>query len=217
MKCINCEGFCVKNGLTANGFQRYKCNHCKKQFQNEYSNTACIRAINSKITVLLKEGCGIRSISRILKISTNTVQNRILLISKQLQKPVISLGKSYEVDELCTFIGSKSNRYWVAYALRKNDKAVVDFRVGKRTNKTLRPIIETLTISRAKTIFTDKLKNYRHLIEQNIHKTFKRGTNHIERMNLNLRTHLKRLNRKSICFSKSLMMLRACLTIYFWG
>jgi insertion element IS1 protein InsB len=109
---------------------------------------------------LLKEGCGIRSISRILKISTNTVQNRILRTSKQLQKPVICFGNSYEVDELCTFIGSKSNRYWVAYALRKNDKAVVDFRVGKRTNKTLKPIIETLTISLAKTILkVIKFKN----------------------------------------------------------
>ena len=113
-----------------------------------------------KITILLKEGCGIRSISRILKISTNTVQNRILRTSKQLQKPVICFGNSYEVDELCTFIGNKFNRYWVAYALRKEDNAIVDFRVGKRTNKTLKPIIETLTISLAKTILkVIKIKN----------------------------------------------------------
>ncbi len=30
--------------------------------------------------MLLKEGCGIRSIARILKISTNTVQKRILTV-----------------------------------------------------------------------------------------------------------------------------------------
>lgn len=217
MKCINCKEDCVKNGFTFNGFQRYKCNHCKKQFQRSYSNKACTKNVNIKLTTLLKEGCGIRSISKILKISTNTVQNRIVKISKQLRKPNICYGNTYEVDELCTFISSKSNRYWVAYALRKEDNTVVDFRVGKRTNKTLRPIIETLSLSFAKSIFTDRLINYQTLIEKSIHKTKKRGTNRIERMNLNLRTHLKRLNRKSICFSKSLTMLRACIAIYFWG
>ncbi|HEX2845848.1 MAG TPA: IS1 family transposase [Chitinophagaceae bacterium] len=41
--------------------------------------------------------------------------------------------------------------------------------------------------------------------------------NHIERNNLNLRTHLKRLSRRTICFSKSITMLEACLKIYFWN
>ncbi|MBN9294195.1 MAG: transposase, partial [Flavobacteriia bacterium] len=50
-----------------------------------------------------------------------------------------------------------------------------------------------------------------------IHKIHRRCTNHIERQNLNLRTHLKRLNRKTICYSKSLMMLLAVVKIYFWG
>uniref|UniRef100_UPI0038B39A68 IS1 family transposase n=1 Tax=Flavobacterium soli TaxID=344881 RepID=UPI0038B39A68 len=43
------------------------------------------------------------------------------------------------------------------------------------------------------------------------------GTNHIERNNLTLRTHLKRLNRRAICFSKSLIVLVFVLKIYFWS
>ncbi|WP_291287929.1 IS1 family transposase, partial [Flavobacterium sp.] len=42
------------------------------------------------------------------------------------------------------------------------------------------------------------------------------GTNHIERKNLTLRTHLKRLNRRTICYSKSLVVLIVILKIYFW-
>jgi insertion element IS1 protein InsB len=42
------------------------------------------------------------------------------------------------------------------------------------------------------------------------------STNHIERFNLTLRTHLKRLNRRTICFSRSLVLLNAILKIYFW-
>ncbi|WP_255539589.1 IS1 family transposase [Flavobacterium sp. CLA17] len=38
----------------------------------------------------------------------------------------------------------------------------------------------------------------------------------MERKNLTLRTHLKRLNRRTICFSKSLVVFTAVLKIYFW-
>ncbi len=38
----------------------------------------------------------------------------------------------------------------------------------------------------------------------------------MERFNLNLRIHLKRLNRRTICFSKNLIVLTAVLKIYFW-
>lgn len=68
--------------------------------------------------------------------------------------------------------------------------------MGKRTNKTLRSVVNTLLLSDAKQIDTDKLKQYRNLIPRKIHKTTQYGTNHIEHMNVNLRTHLKRLSRK---------------------
>lgn len=64
-------------------------------------------------------------------------------------------------------------------------------------------------------VYTDKLKSYQSLIPSAIHKVIRFGTNHIERTNLTLRTHLKRLNRKTICFSKSEVMLKAVLNIYF--
>jgi len=89
--------------------------------------------------------------------------------------------------------------------------------VGARTNKTLNTVLKTLFLSEAKRIYTDGLKNYKYLIERKIHKVTRYGTNHIERFNLNLRIHLKRLNRRTICFSKSLAVLSAVLKIYFWG
>lgn len=216
MKC-ECKSRIIKNGKTANGSQRYKCTSCKKQFQCSYRYKACIETISKKIVTLLREGCGIRSIARILRISTNTVQRRIIQLANCLKKPKVRFHSQYEVDELNTYVGNKTNRYWVAYALRKEDGQVVDLKVGRRTNRTLKPLFETLTISKARTIYTDKLVNYRTLIDPKIHKTKNRGTNHIERQNLTLRTHLKRLNRRTLCYSKSLTMLRACIVVYFWG
>ena len=111
----------------------------------------------------------------------------------------------------------KENKIWIVYALCRETGKVVSFNVGKRTNKTLNRVIKTIQNANPKQIITDKLKNYRYLIDRNLHSTKHRGINHIERMNLTLRTHLKRLNRRSLAYSKSIVMLSAVLKIYFWS
>lgn len=169
------------------------------------------------IREMVKEGCGIRSIGRLLKISRNTVTVRIIGISRQVEKPPLRIGKSYEMDELKTFLRKKVNEKWVVYAIEKETREVADFRVGRRSKKVLGGVVETLKLSDARRIYTDGFELYRYLIPKEIHSKRPFGINHIERKNLNLRTHLKRLGRKTICFSKSLVMLEACLRIYFWG
>lgn len=125
--------------------------------------------------------------------------------------------RSFEIDELRTFIGNKSNEYWVAYVLCSDTKEVIDFIVGKRSKRTLRMVVNTALQTGVSVIKTDKLGIYGSLIPASIHEANAYNINHIERNNLNLRTHLKRLGRRSICFSRSVFMLTACLHIYFWN
>lgn len=115
------------------------------------------------------------------------------------------------------FVLTHPNQMWVAYAIRKDTKEVIDFVVGRRTNTTLKRVTDTLILSKAAKVYTDKLKQYAALLPPSIHSTKLNGTNHIERKNLTLRTHLKRLSRRTICFSRSTIFLSACLKIYFWG
>ncbi len=151
-----------------------------------------------------------------LTISKTTLLSRIVLIAKKIQQPIITTGKSYQVDEMRTYIKRKDKLIWIVYALEEETKAVMNFNVGRRTNKTLKKVITSLELSVAKKIVTDKLKNYKYLIKKEIHNTKHRGINHIQRKNLSIRTHLKRLNRRTICFSRSLILLKAILKIYFW-
>ncbi|CAA9197345.1 IS1 family transposase ISEcret4 [Flavobacterium bizetiae] len=218
-RCCRCVGDIqkmIKYGKTKSGSQRFICRACKKSRVENYAYLAYKGDINQNIIQLTKEGLGIRSTARILKISTTTLLKRIVIIARNITKPIISKGKTYEVDELCTYIRHKKNYIWLVYALEKNSKTVVSFNVGKRTNKTLSRVLDTLKLSEAKKIFTDRLKNYRYLINEKMHSVKRFGTNHIERKNLTLRTHLKRLNRRTICFSKSLVIFTAVLKIYFW-
>lgn len=216
IKCNFCNGDCIKNGFQSNGNQRYKCCVCKKRQQSKYKYKAYRRILNKEIVSFTKEGLGIRSTARVLKISTTTLLKRIISIARNIPHPIISKGKTYEVDEMCTYVRHKRNFVWLVYALEKNSKTIVSFNVGKRTNKTLNRVLETLKLSEAKKIFTDRLKNYSYLIDEKLHSAKRFGTNHIERKNLTLRTHLKRLNRRTICFSKSLLILVSILKIYFW-
>jgi len=157
-------------------------------------------------------------ISRLLGISKNTVTKRILQISDDTGPPQARQGAVYEIDEMWSFAGNKDNDAWIAYALDKKTKEVVALSVGpSRSKALLRPITKTLLKARAKRIYTDGLNSYPSLIPKGVHEVRDKGTSRIERMNLNLRTHIKRLNRKTICYSKSMAMLLACLKIYFWG
>lgn len=216
-RCVGKNNKFIKFGKTKNGKQRFQCTLCKKTSVLNYSYQACRKNINSKIIRLTKEGMGIRSISRFLRISTTTLFKRIINISDCIQPPSVNYNKIYEVDELRTYIGNKKQIIWLVYALEKESKNVICFNLGKRTNETLHSVIKTLLNSNPKNIYTDKLRNYQYLIPKEIHETKRFGTNSIERKNLSIRTHLKRFNRKTICFSKSIPALISILKIYFWS
>ena len=212
---LSCNGHLIKYGCTK-GRQRYQCKKCKCTQMLNYISLAYGKNVNQYIVDHIKEGCGIRSIARLLTIAPGTVLSRIKQIAAKVKKPIIPLGRIYEVDELKTYIRNKNHDCWVIYALDKQDGQVVDLKVGRRTKSNLQLVTNTLLLANCKQIFTDRLNIYRHIIPSSLHKIKRYGTNRIERKNLTLRTHLKRLNRKTICFSKNLLMLEACLKIYFW-
>lgn len=216
LKCRSCNQFTNLHGRTSAGKQRYKCNNCSKTYIEHYSyRSYCVT--DDQIKNLLKESCGIRSMARLLRICCGTVIKRILIIAKSISKPRVCFYKTYEVDEIRTYYKNKGRLLWIVYALERDTKRVIDFRVGSRTKATLQKVINTLVLSKAEKVYTDKLHLYRFLIPSYLHDVKRHGTNNIERMNLSIRTHLKRLKRRTICYSKSIAMLSACLKIYFWS
>ena len=217
MKCQFCEGKCQKAGKQKNGTQKHYCSQCKKYQQKIYRYKAYESRTSPMISELMCEGLGIRSTARVLKIGINTVLRRIVLIAASISKPLIPQNQpSFEVDELWTYIGRKENEYWLAYGLDKATGKIVDFVIGKRTKATLKVLIDNLLASGIRKIRTDRLTHYQRLIPQAIHRRSVYGINHIERMNLTIRTHLKRLSCRTICFSRNIRILESCLKIYFW-
>ena len=216
-KCFHCSGSCIKVGKNKNGVQRYKCKSCEKYSLSEYRNKAFLPETNGWIIRLNRECCGVSSISRLLKISKTTVIKRIKKLGFEVRKPLIYKGKTYEVDELKTYIKKKTNECWICLGLERQSGEVVDISVGRRTKKTLATVVETLKLSEAKKVYTDGLDIYKSLISKETHKVRAYHINKVERKNLDLRNSLKRLTRKTICYSKSRAMLEASVRLCLWG
>jgi insertion element IS1 protein InsB len=218
MECKFCSGKCQKAGKQKSGLQKYFCKGCKKYQQKDYCYGAYKKGVLEVLPRLICNSVGIRGIARVLGIAVNTVVRKIIHIADNIVKPPIPMNrKSFEIDELRTYIGRKENQYWVAYVLCSHTKSIIDFIVGKRSKRTLRMVVNTAICSGVKIIKTDKLNIYQSLVPAGMHISNAYNINYIERNNLNLRTHLKRLSRRTICFSRSISMLTACLKIYFWG
>ena len=218
MNCKNCnKSNCIKRGKR-NGIQRYFCKSCNSYFQEAYSYIAYQETTNTLIKSMLKEGCGVLSISRIIGISKNTVLSRMVKIINQIKAPYFNkLGCKFEIDKLWTYIKQKDNFTWITYVIERETKQVIDFFVGNKSKENIRPLIHKVLLLQPDKIYTDRLNVYPSLIPKSIHRRFQYCTNKIERMNLTLRTHIKRLSRKTICFSKSEKYLEAHLKIYFWS
>lgn len=93
-KCVGEIHRFIKFGKTPGGKQRYQCSGCKKTSVLEYDNVACKEEINKKIVLLTKEGLGIRSTARVLKISPTTLLKRLLQISQAIKPPIMSFKRN---------------------------------------------------------------------------------------------------------------------------
>lgn len=112
-------------------------------------------------------------------------------------------GLNVEMDEMWSYVKKKGNQHWIWYAIDHESGKVLAYVFGKRKDEAflrLKELLEPFGISRH---FTDDWGAYKRNLEKEKHSTGKKNTQKIERKNLTLRTRLKRLARKTICFSKS--------------
>jgi len=108
-----------------------------------------------------------------------------------------------ETDEQWSYVRSKGDPRWLFYAYDRIRKRVLAHVFGPRTARTLLRLLALLSKFKIAFYMTDAWPVYKTLLGATRHVISKKYTQRIERHNLNLRTHIKRLARKTICFSKS--------------
>lgn len=111
-----------------------------------------------------------------------------------------------EVDEMWSFVGKKKEPRWLWHALDHRTGKVLAYVFGRRRDEVfvkLKSLLEPFGITR---YYTDYWGAYERNLPPAVHRPGKRNTQQIERKHLTLRTRIKRLVRRTICFSKSIMM-----------
>ena len=114
--------------------------------------------------------------------------------------------ESAELDEMWSFVQNKGNQRWLWLAIDHNTRTVLAYTFGRRKDKVFRELKALLQPFGITMFFTDDWGSYERNIDPEQHTVGKKNTQAIERKNLTLRTRIKRLCRKTICFSKSIIM-----------
>jgi len=216
----NCKDVC-KNGHRKNGTQRWRCNNksnCGRSFQIDYTYNAHKLGVKEQILEQTLNSSGVRDVARNLHIAKGTVIadlkkkepaeiNPYFLDkteSDQLGELDIQFVLSTEWDEFWSFIGKKAVQRWTWYAIERKSGCILAYHNGRRTDESLKALVEKLAHLPIVICHTDDWAAYKkHLPVEYRQIVGKDNTWKIERKNLNFRTHIKRLSRKTICFSKN--------------
>jgi len=108
-----------------------------------------------------------------------------------------------EMDEMWSFVQSKNQQRWLWHAIDHQTGAVLAYVLAPHEDAALKQLQQLLAPFAIGHFYTDSWGAYLRLLNSQHHTVGKANTQRIERKHLTLRTRIKRLARKTICFSKS--------------
>ncbi|MEE5994336.1 MAG: IS1 family transposase [Oscillospiraceae bacterium] len=112
-------------------------------------------------------------------------------------------GIETEIDEMWSFYHDKKHQIWLWWAVEHKTNPPLAYTLGTREHKCLDELLKLLEPFHIVKVYADANYAYESRIHSAVVVTDKKNTQKIERNHLTLRTRMKRLARKTICFSKS--------------
>ena len=115
-------------------------------------------------------------------------------------------GLTSELDEMWSYVGKKAEPRWLWHAIDHASGTVLAYVFGRRQDTVFlqrKALLEPFGIRR---FYSDGWGAYERHIDPEQHTVGKQYTQKIESNHINLRTRIKRLVRRTICFSKTTTM-----------
>ena len=131
--------------------------------------------------------------------------NPALVLGGEGAAPAVVVHKveGAEVDEMWSFVGRKQHPRWLWGALDHQTGRILAYVFGRREDQALLQRKALLAPFGIRRFYTDGWgADHCHLAPDQ-HVVSKRRTQQLERKHLTLRTRIKRLVRKTLCFSRS--------------
>ena len=172
---------------------------------------------------------GIRDTARVLHVSPTTVLNELKKMAPDIQQvnqaalkhlPPEQVeveicraeeldqrrGLTSELDEMWSYVGKKAEPRWLGHAIDHHSGMVLAYVFGRRKDEVFLQLQELLAPFHITRFYTDGWGAYERHIDPAQHTIGKAHTQKIESKHINLRTRIKRLVRRTICFSKTTTM-----------
>ena len=118
------------------------------------------------------------------------------------------------MDERWSFVGAKDTTRWLWHASDHHTGRVLAYVVGPWKDAVFRILKALLASFGITRYYTDKAGVYQRHLPPEQHTVGKLTMQKIERKHLTLRTRLKRLARKTLCFSRSCRMHDLLIGLY---
>ena len=115
-------------------------------------------------------------------------------------------GLTSELDEMWSYVGKKAEPRWLWHAIDHHSGTVLAYVFGRRKDEVFLQLKELLAPFGIRRFYTDGWGAYARHIAPEQHQVGKEQTQKIESKHINLRTRIKRLVRRTLCFSKTEQM-----------
>lgn len=222
VRCPHCQSdHMVKGGKTARGTQRYLCQNplcIKGSFLLDYGKRGRLPDVQQTSIDTSLNASGVCETARSLRICPNTVLPEFkkqatalesvntawlsMLNPDEVVWDIERAGEA-EMDEKGSFVGNKDKPRWLWHAIEHHTGKVLASVFGRPQDAVClkrKALRKPLGITRYS---MDYWGAYTRHLDAAVHRPGKRNTQKSERTHLTLRTRIKRLVRKTICFSKT--------------
>lgn len=205
--CPHCCGTkVVRNGVKRNGQQNYLCKGCSKQFQADYVYKGCELKNRQLVLRMLLRGSGVRDCSAVTGVSCSAILKQLKKVAAGVPiKPRKWQYRTVQIDEQWSYVAKKAKKVWMIYAYAVEENEIIAFTMGKRSEAAVRNLWVKLKALDIEWFLTDAWEAFAAVLPKAKHLVGKAYTKNIEGLNTFFRTRVRRLVRKTVCFSKKLI------------
>ena len=210
MHCPKCQSSRLKKNGFRRGKQCRQCKDCGHQFVENPTSNAYHPEVKKLCLKMYLNGMGFRAIARVTGIDHTTIINWVKESAEQLseQPQDEEIPEIAEIDELQTFVGNKKEKIWIWTVVNHKKPGIISWTIGDRSSKTFSELWLIIRCWHSFWYVTDGYPVYPKYIQPEDHLVSKTYMTRVEGENTRLRHYLARLKRKTLCYSKSLTMLK---------
>ena len=209
MECPHCHSKKTQKFGFVKDKQRYHCKKCGRYFQSSYEQQGYSPDVKKICLKMYLNGMGFRGIERITGIHHTTIMNWVSSSGEDLPEDESGEPELAALDELQTYIGRKVDKIWIWTAINYNAPGILAMEIGDRSGNTFNKLWQRIKRWNSRRYFTDGYCVYANYIDSQKHRVLpKTQLTRVEGENTRLRHYLARLHRATLCYSKSIQMLK---------